>query len=135
MRNDKTEQNSKNSLSSVNKSIENLWKQYWSFDSSGSSRIFFPFEAKTFENHPTLQTDRQRLNRQVASLQTSFVTKFCIKNSLLLFWHCIHILTEAILTLCHRWASVRLLQVGTNGQSYTYWISRIYYSYKVQFKF
>ena len=29
----------------------------------------------------------------------------------------------------------RLGQVRTNGLSYTYWISRIYYSYTVQFKF
>ena len=64
----------------------------------------------------------------------SFVTEFCIKQP------------RVVLTLyCHsHWDRVspgaegdpaRLGQVGTNGLSYTYWISRIYYSYGVQFKF
>ena len=57
------------------------------------------------------------------------------KNSPVLFWHCILSLTESESALATERDPARLGQVGTNGLSYTYWISRIYYSYWVQFKF
>ena len=57
------------------------------------------------------------------------------KNSPVLFWHCILSLTESESALATERDPARLGQVGTNGLSYTYWISRIYYSYGVQFKF